>query len=81
MGEVELGAQVSGKILWHDGRGLSDVVSLQFQHPRDGASVVRVFTCLRYWSFEVTFARMRSILHIDMDCFYAAIEVRDNHSL
>ncbi|MEM9479704.1 MAG: DNA polymerase IV [Verrucomicrobiota bacterium] len=24
---------------------------------------------------------MRKILHIDMDCFYAAIEVRDNHDL
>jgi len=31
--------------------------------------------------FEVSSGRMRSILHIDMDCFYAAIEVRDHPSL
>lgn len=30
---------------------------------------------------ETTKTRLRKIIHIDMDCFYAAIEIRDNPSL
>ncbi|MCY4330519.1 MAG: DNA polymerase IV [Endozoicomonadaceae bacterium] len=33
---------------------------------------------LQHWVFIVEEQKVRKIIHIDMDCFYAAIEMRDN---
>ena len=35
----------------------------------------------KVWPKSVSMPPMRKIIHIDMDCFYAAIEMRDNPSL
>lgn len=35
-------------------------------------------TCAMFIFMDKPEGRMRKIIHIDMDCFYAAVEMRDN---